>query len=102
MTLRVGSFLASSSGLRVLVHLRVSLDPDGIPGELLVSIQRHPPLNEGSTDMDATPLFTTATEIAQRIAAVEAIDWEAYLFDQVGDYDAIAPFVDRDSYPGPD
>jgi len=77
----------------------VSLDPDGVEGELLVPTQRHPSLNEGGTDMDATPLFATAEEITQRIAALEAIDWEAYLFDQVGEHDAIAPFTDRDSSP---
>jgi len=51
--------------------------------------------------MDATPLFTTAEEITQRIAALEAIDWEAYLFDQVGEHDASDLFTDRDPYPGP-
>jgi hypothetical protein len=70
--------------------------------ELLVPTQRRPLLNEGGTDMDATLLFTTAEEITQRIAALEAIDWEAYLFYQVGEHDAIAPFTDRDSSPGPD
>jgi len=81
----------------------VSLDPDGVgPGEFLVPTQRHPPLNQGGTDMDATLLFTTAEEITQRIVTLEAIDWEAYLFDQVGEHDAIAPFTDRDSSPGAD
>jgi len=80
----------------------VSLDPDGVPGELLVPTQRRPPLNEGRTDMDATSPFTTAEEITERIAALEAIDWEAYHFDQVGEHDASACFTDRDSYPGPD
>jgi len=80
----------------------VSLDPDGVEGELLVPTQRHPPLNEGGTDMDATSLFTTAEEITQPIVTLGAIDWEAYLFDQVGEHDASACLTDRDSYLGPD
>jgi len=52
--------------------------------------------------MDATPLFATTEEITQRIATLEAIGWEAYLFDQVGEHDAIARLTDRDSSPGPD
>jgi len=52
--------------------------------------------------MDATSLFSAAEEITQRIATLEAIGWDAYLFDQVGEHDASAPFTDRDSSPGPD
>jgi hypothetical protein len=33
---------------------------------------------------------------------VAAIDWDAVLFDQVGEYDAFAPFSDRNANPGPE
>ena len=36
------------------------------------------------------------------MTGVDAIDWDAVLLDQVGEYDAFGPFSDRDAYPGPE
>jgi hypothetical protein len=31
----------------------------------------------------------------------DAVDWDAELFDQFGEYDTYGPFSERDAYPGP-
>ncbi|MBF6555941.1 MAG: hypothetical protein IVW52_07150 [Acidimicrobiales bacterium] len=36
------------------------------------------------------------------MTGTDALDWDAGLFDQVGEYDAFGPFSDPDAYPGPD
>jgi hypothetical protein len=79
------------------------LDPGGVPGDLLFGTQRQPPLNEKEADMAGlpTPSDCPFDEPCKMTSIHVIVDWDVMLFDQVGEYDALGPFSDRDTYPGP-
>ena len=83
--------------------LRAPRDASGVPGDLLFGTQRQLPLNEKEADMAGSPTSDDCPFDEQcNATGIDAIDWDAELFDQVGEYDAIGPFSDRDAYPGPE
>jgi hypothetical protein len=82
--------------------LRAARDPSGVPGDLLSGTQRQSPLNEKEADMADSPTSADCPfDEPCTMTGVDEVDWDAELFDQFGEYDAIGPYSDRDSYPGP-
>jgi hypothetical protein len=77
-------------------------DPGGVPGDLLFGTQRQSPLNEKEADMADSPTPTDCPfDEPCNMAGIDVVDWDAELTHQFGQYDALGPFSDRDSYPGP-
>ena len=78
------------------------LDPGGVPDDLLFGTQRQPPLNEKEADMAGSPTPTDCPfDDSGSVTGIDAVDLDAQLTDQFGEYDAFGAFSDRDSYPGP-
>ena len=82
--------------------LRAPHDPGGVPGDLLFGTQRQLLLNEKEADMaDSLTSTDCPFDESYNTTDVDGIDWDALLFGQVGESDALGPFSDRDAYPGP-